>query len=69
MKDNYCNIIDNNYLDTLSLFSIFYCHFEISGFINKDIHPLKIFILSSSLLNFHLEISGILYNEIHSENK
>ena len=43
----------------ISLISIF--HFDISGIIKSELHPLKIFFILTLFLNFHLEI-GILDN-------
>ena len=42
---------------------IFIFHFEISGIIKSELHPLKILFISILLLNFHFEIFGIKVND------
>ena len=37
-------------------------HFEISGIIKSELHPLNISFISIFLLNFHFEIFGIKVN-------
>ena len=37
-------------------------HFEISGIIKRELHPLKISFISILLLNFHFKIFGIKVN-------
>ena len=43
-------------------------HFEISGTIKSELHPLKISFISILLLNFHFEIFGIKVNALFKNN-
>ena len=39
-------------------------HFEISGIIKSELHPLNILFILILLLNFHFEIYGIIVNNV-----
>ena len=48
-------------------FSIFMLHFEISGIIKSELHPLNILFISIPSFNFHFEIGIKVNNEQFSK--